>query len=60
LQIGYRLWSPSAPLKGGSLNEQQERLDDGEDDVEAVFIKRLVAAGGSPHSGARLWLWLRA
>jgi hypothetical protein len=37
LQVGFRLWSPSAPLKGGSLNEQQVRLDDGEDDVEAVF-----------------------
>ena len=39
LQIGFRLWCPSAPLEGGSLNEQQVHLDDGEDGVEAVFIQ---------------------
>jgi hypothetical protein len=43
LQIGFRLWCPSAPLKGGSLNEHQVRLDDGEDKVEAVFNQ--TAAG---------------
>jgi hypothetical protein len=49
-----RLWSPSAPLKGGSLNEQQVRLDDGEEDVEAVFNQaacgwwRLAPFRGSP------------
>jgi hypothetical protein len=60
LQTGFWLWSPSAPLKGGSLNEQPVRLDDGEEDVEAVFTKRLVAGDGSPHSGARPSPWLRA
>jgi hypothetical protein len=27
-----------APLKGGSLNEQHERLGDGETGAEAVFV----------------------
>jgi hypothetical protein len=35
--VGLSLWLPSAPLKGGSLNEQQVRLDGGEIGVEAVF-----------------------
>jgi hypothetical protein len=39
LQTGFWLWCPSAPLKGGSLNEQQVRLDDGEEGVEAIFTK---------------------
>ena len=52
-------WCPSAPLKGGSLNEQEVRLGVGELGTEAVFIQRLVFGGDSPHSGARLWLWLR-
>ena len=35
--VGFWLWVPSAPLKGGSLNEQQVRLGDGELGAEAVF-----------------------
>jgi hypothetical protein len=52
--VGFRLWRPSAPLKGGSLNEQQVRLDDGKRDVEAVFDQaargwwRLAPFRGSP------------
>jgi hypothetical protein len=29
---------PIRPLKGGSLNEQEVRLGDGEFDAEAIFV----------------------
>jgi len=36
--LGFWPWLPSAPLKGGSLNEQQVRLGDGELGAEAIVV----------------------
>jgi hypothetical protein len=50
--VGLSLWLPSAPLKGGSLNEQQVRLDEGKLGVEAGFVEARAWAS-SPARAAK-------